>query len=55
MKINVAEPWYKDNLTAVFHTENNVTSVFYWTCRHVPMHGECIHCALVLEDEAYDE
>lgn len=55
MKINVIEPWYKENTTAVFHTFGKTTSVFYWTCRHEPMNGECMHCALVLEDGSEDE
>lgn len=51
MTIKVSEPYYIENTTAVFDTDNNKTKVLYWTCNHEVIGGECIHCAIVIEGE----
>jgi len=51
MQITVLEPWYKENNTAVFVTEENKTKIMYWTCKHYVQGGECIYCAIVIEGD----
>jgi len=53
--INVTEPYYNPNNTAVFHTVFGKTQILYWTCNHEIQGGECLHCALAIEGDEYND